>query len=181
MSDSDPYAERRREILGKLRWNEKFYFRKLPQRKEAVLREDPRHNPLILEECPRCRGYGKESIYNEPSPERPWSHALISCPECCGLGMTGNAVRYFSEDPPPVDAMTRPDGWLRCPGCSRAFCTRDEVRWTGMRHTTCGQRINLLQPPTVAADDSAEQIRTEESGQPARPRRYYCSPECRAA
>lgn len=149
---SDDYAERRCEILRKIRWHEKLYFRKLPRRKDAVLAEDPEHNPRILEECPHCGGYGRESRYEEvETPEGPETmHLLMSCPECCGLGTTGDVVRYFREDPPSVEAVVATNGWSRCPGCRRSFFTGSQAHWTGKRHTTCGQRIHLV--PAEAPD-----------------------------
>lgn len=31
--------------------------------------------------------------------------------------------------------------WLQCPFCGKRFSMRDEDRWAGGRHLTCGQRI----------------------------------------
>jgi hypothetical protein len=69
----------------------------------------------------------------------------VSCPECCGLGTTGEAIRCF-PDTPTLEAVAGPKDWVKCPGCAVSFAVYDRSAWTGLRHTTCGQRITLIQP-----------------------------------
>jgi hypothetical protein len=44
---------------------------------------------------------------------------------------------------PELPARPRPDGFVVCPFCAKAFRLSDTARWKDSRHTTCGQRIRL--------------------------------------
>jgi hypothetical protein len=50
------------------------------------------HNPVVLDECPKCHGSGKASEYG------PGVHYLVECDACSGTGTTGQRVRYFDND-----------------------------------------------------------------------------------
>lgn len=104
-------------------------------RRETVLSSDPNHNPLVLANCSRCSTTGKSGS--------------IVCPSCNGSGTSGHVERYFPVDHPPAQATLGRDGWLRCPGCGLKFTIRDQRRWSGKRHITCGQRIDI--PPGVSS------------------------------
>ncbi|WP_163998207.1 hypothetical protein [Pyxidicoccus caerfyrddinensis] len=44
---------------------------------------------------------------------------------------------------PEMTATVRPDRFVVCPSCGKAFSLTDSARWDGSRHVTCGQRIRL--------------------------------------
>jgi hypothetical protein len=35
------------------------------------------------------------------------------------------------------------DDWVKCPKCGISFNLRDRTQWTGQRHLTCGQRLEI--------------------------------------
>lgn len=56
--------------------------------------------------------------------------------------------RREPQSPPALDhhemtAVVRPDRFVVCPFCGKAFSLDDSARWSGERHLTCGQRIRL--------------------------------------
>jgi len=111
-----------------------------PPRAKAQFTDANDHNPLILQDCPECRGTGQRNLCSEDaSGARTWR--LGYCSACGGTGITGQIERYFLTDAPEETAVPDADGWLRCPGCGIVFTTRDPHRWTGYRHLRCGQRI----------------------------------------
>jgi len=116
-------AAQRRKIRRRLQATEARLGGSVPQRRDARFTDENDHNPWVLEDCPTCEGHNRD------------------CESCGGLGTSGEAVRYFQNDTPAQPAILREDGWLRCPGCARRFATYDRRRWTGLRHTTCGQKI----------------------------------------
>lgn len=118
----------RARVLRELRNTEERLATKVPERRDAAFSDENDHNPWVLEDRPACEEYGG---------------ILAQCEECGGLGTRGGAVRYFETDAPAEAAEVREDGWARCPACDRMFATYDPVRWTGRRHTTCGQKLHL--------------------------------------
>ena len=93
------------------------------------------HNPVVLDECPRCHGSGKASEYG------PGVHYQVECDACSGTGTTGQRVRYFDNDAPIAEVNVESDGWLTCPCCGWRFSLNDRNVWSGLRHVRCGQRI----------------------------------------
>jgi hypothetical protein len=113
-----------------------------PRRKDAKFTDANEHNPLVLQDCPECRGSGRRDLRSEN--ERGQSvRSLIVCPACGGSGTTEKVERYFPSDLLEKTAMTDEGGWLRCPGCGIVFTTRNSYSWTGYRHIRCGQRIRI--------------------------------------
>lgn len=43
-----------------------------------------------------------------------------------------------------MDAQPRPDGTTLCPACGFEFTVDDRMEWTGLRHSACGQKLNLV-------------------------------------
>jgi hypothetical protein len=129
-----PSNERKLELEQQLRSSP------YPPRAKAQFTAANDHNPLILQDCPECRGSGKRDLRSEDaSGARTWT--LGSCSACGGTGISGQIEHYFLADAPEATAIPDADGWLRCPGCRIVFTTRDPDRWTGYRHLRCGQRI----------------------------------------
>jgi hypothetical protein len=110
-----------------------------PPRAKAQFTAANDHNPLILQDCPECRGTGKRDLFSKDASGARWT--LGACSACGGKGITGEVEPYFLNDVPEVAARPNSEGYLRCPGCGIAFTTRDPHRWTGYRHIRCGQRI----------------------------------------
>ncbi|NOJ97923.1 hypothetical protein HMI51_33915 [Corallococcus coralloides] len=48
-------------------------------------------------------------------------------------------------DHPELTALIRPDRYVVCPFCGKAFSLADKDRWNGSRHLSCGQRLQLKQ------------------------------------
>jgi hypothetical protein len=107
-----------------------------PRRDAAIFEDANDHNPLVLEDCPSCRGSGKRCS------QEGSSYALDTCASCEGTGITFNIVPYFSSDAPAEAAIVDAAGWLKCPGCRRRFAMYDKRAWTGRRHR-CGQKIDI--------------------------------------
>ena len=95
------------------------------------------HNPWVLEKCPHCHGTGKNCSFVEA--EMTYYHDI--CSNCKGERFTGELIRKFSNESVPAEATTTVDGWVRCPGCGRAFKLSNSASWSGRRHITCGQKI----------------------------------------
>jgi hypothetical protein len=96
------------------------------------------HNPLVLETCKIC--FGSKYICLEDN--------LVAvkdlCDACDGLGVTGNLVRRYSEDYPAMSAIISETGWIKCPNCKVNFSTDSSQFWSGRRHITCGQKIDIV-------------------------------------
>jgi len=116
-----------------------------PRRGAAKFTHENEHNPLILEDCPICHGRGKVTWEGEVDGGR--IAEIITCPECLGEGITGQVVPYFSNAAPICEAIVYAQDWMRCPYCGKRFSLRDPDRWTGLRHTTCGQKIRPAHRP----------------------------------
>jgi len=114
-----------------------------PRRATAVLSSDPDHNPIILEDCSACRGTGHRC------DETSTAYVLDVCAACAGQGVTGRLVRYFQNDSPEVRNADVANGWLTCPWCDRRFALHDSAVWSGLRHITCGGRIELTPPQDI--------------------------------
>lgn len=112
---------------------------KYPRRAAADLRSAPDHNPLVLEDCPTCRGSGHTCEWE------PGVSTMLVCPACQGAGTTYAVVPRFENANPPVAVSLGEDGWLTCAHCGRRFSPTDKHAWTGLRHVSCGQRL-LLEP-----------------------------------
>ncbi|HZH16690.1 MAG TPA: hypothetical protein VE057_20215 [Archangium sp.] len=129
----DDVNKRKEEIRRRLRLS------RYPRRDAAVFTDENDHNPLILEDCPRCGG--RRTVCTSPSPD---TYVLDECPACGGLGTTTEVVPYFADTGPEAEAVVDEHGWLTCPRCERRFSTRYRQNWTGRRHLTCGQAIRLV-------------------------------------
>jgi uncharacterized Zn-finger protein len=112
---------------------------KYPRRAAADPRSAPDHNPLVLEDCPKCSGSGTTCEGG------PGFAVLLECPDCHGEGTTYALVPRFENDNPPVAVRIEDDGWVTCAHCGRRFALTDKDRWTGLRHVSCGQRL-VLEP-----------------------------------
>jgi hypothetical protein len=44
---------------------------------------------------------------------------------------------------PPVKAARDKHGWLTCPNCELRFSAKDNARWDGRHHLTCGRKITI--------------------------------------
>jgi len=110
-----------------------------PRRAAAKFTYENDHNPLIREDCPRCRGTG--TISQDDETDEGWVAEKTTCPKCEGEGITGGVVPYFINDAPLREACTYADGWIKCPSCGKRFSLSDPACWTGLRHITCGQKI----------------------------------------
>ena len=128
---TDPSSKKKEEIRQRL------LEARYPRRGAAVLSSEPDHNPLILEDCSSCRGTGHQCC------ETAAAYVLDACAACAGRGITGQVVRYFKNDSPEVRTADIANGWLTCPWCSRRFAIRDPAVWSGLRHITCGGRIEI--------------------------------------
>lgn len=106
-----------------------------------VFSDDDDHDPLVLEDCPACRGRGTRC------DESDGMARLDTCDACDGAGTTFALVRHFANDAAPVEVTVDASGWVTCPGCHRRFSTRASSAWTGRRHMRCGQRITLALGP----------------------------------
>src|SRR6187401_1580628 len=94
-----------------------------PPRAKAQFTAANDHNPLILQDCPHCRGSGQRDLCSEDARgARTWT--LGACAECGGTGISGEVAHYFLTDAPEAAASPDAGGWLRCPGCGIAFTTR---------------------------------------------------------
>jgi hypothetical protein len=131
----DDVNKRKDEIRRRLRLS------RYPRRSAAVFTDENDHNPLILEDCPRCGGRGR--VCTSPHPDE---YVLDDCPACGGLGTTTEVVHYFPGTSPEAEAVVDAHGWITCPRCERRFSTRHRDTWTGRRHLTCGQGIRLVYP-----------------------------------
>jgi len=130
-------------VVTKAEIQRRLLVAKYPRRRDADPRSAPDHNPLVLEDCPTCRGSGTKCEGG------PGFAALLECPDCHGDGTTYALVPRFTNDNPPVAAAVGDDGWATCPNCDLRFAPTDQDRWTGLRHVTCGQRL-LLEPLAAA-------------------------------
>lgn len=82
---------------------------KYPRRSRAKFTDDNDHNPMVLQDCPQCRGWGRVC--------RPVEQvqSLKTCPQCDGEGVTGEVEAYFTNDNPAVDAPVQAEGPLARP------------------------------------------------------------------
>ena len=116
-------------------------------RRDVAFTEANDHNPTVSEECPRCGGSGRTSIYEHgvgADGQAVDTHSRVECDACGGTGSTGARVRYFDNDAPVAAAAADANGWVTCPGCRWRFTVRDRSVWSGLRHVRCGQRIRLI-------------------------------------
>jgi hypothetical protein len=115
-------------------------------RRDVAFTDANDHNPMVLEECPRCSGSGRMGVYDYgvlPDGTPVNTHSRVECDVCSGTGTTGERVPYFDNDSPITESAPDQDGWLTCPGCGWRFTIRDRSVWSGRRHGRCGQRIRL--------------------------------------
>lgn len=113
-----------------------------PRRNSAKFTDENDHNPIVLEDCLHCGGKGE--ICEEFLQNGEWVAKLSICSHCQGSGTTEELVSYFTNTSPAVLVEIRADGWLICPNCRKRFTINDPNRWTGCRHTSCGQKIQLI-------------------------------------
>jgi hypothetical protein len=112
-----------------------------PRRSKARFTDENDHNPLVLQDCPACDGWGAVSEYRTEGDAAV--HTRVVCRACGGTGVTGQVEPYFAEDAAEAVARADADGWLTCPGCRWRFTVRDRNAWTGRRHLRCGQKIRV--------------------------------------
>lgn len=128
-------AKRKQEIRKRLR------LAKFPCRSDAEFSDENDHNPMVLQDCPTCRGTGENcEHFLDHGGE---GYTLGTCPDCGGLGVIGEIERYFKEDCQQIDIFVDSNGWLKCPKCGIRFTIRDRHRWSGRRHLTCGQKLRI--------------------------------------
>lgn len=96
------------------------------------------HNPLVLETCKIC--FGSKHVCSQNNLEV----VRYSCDACEGLGITGNLVRRYPENYPAMSAIISESGWIKCPRCKVNFSTYSSQFWSGRRHITCGQKIDIM-------------------------------------
>ncbi len=101
----------------------------IPRRSEAQFSENNDYNPLVLENCRACSGFGSAD----------WK----VCQSCNGSGLTGHVVRYFENDNPIETIRANERGWVQCPCCERQFFASKTHAFSGHRCRRCGQRIRV--------------------------------------
>ena len=131
--------QRRAELRQRLLVN------RYPRRANATFTEENDHNPVILQDCPRCQGTGAACEQRDEEDETQL-YARFECPDCLGNGITGETERYFENERAPIEATPSAVGWLKCPCCGWRFSLADPNAWTGQRHKRCGQRISVSKP-----------------------------------
>ncbi len=139
------------ELKRGLQWQK--LLRDYPRRKNADFSVDEDHNPYVLQDCRTCSGRGNVP---EATHDGDWTaHVHVKCPQCNGIGITGEIERYFDNTSQPIDVCCDSNGYLTCPACNWRFAAKDNSVWTGQRHITgggskgriCGQRINIKNEP----------------------------------
>ena len=115
-------------------------------RSDVAFTSDHDHNPLVLDDCPRCNGYRKYDVFTDPDPETGIARQidLHGCEVCGGSGRASVQVPYFDNAAEPITVRLPANGLLRCPCCGWGFNVRDRAVWTGWRHGRCGQRIRFI-------------------------------------
>lgn len=98
------------------------------------------HNPMVLPDCPVCRGYGKQDVPSEGGTV--WT--LMICSECDGKGFVvgGTPEHYFTKGDTPTEVRGNSAGWIKCPLCGKSFKDFDRNVFTGLRHK-CGQKLQI--------------------------------------
>lgn len=120
-------------------------FHRLPRKGEAQFTDENDHNPLIKRDCPSCHGNGL--MCRGTSSEGNHVAMTLPCTACGGKGASRRVVWYFEHDSGvTISAQVDIHGWVTCPGCGIRFKTTDKHRWTGRRHVTCGQLVDLKSP-----------------------------------
>src|SRR3954466_13557356 len=86
-------------------------------RGDVAFTADNDHNPLVLDDCPRCNGYRKYETFTDPDPKTGIAQQvdLHWCEVCGGSGHTGAYVPYFDNVAEPVRVRLPANGSLRCP------------------------------------------------------------------
>jgi hypothetical protein len=113
-----------------------------PQRSNAEFTDENDHNPLVLRDCPACRGYGAMGECGV-TDEGAHYHARFACPACGGSGVVAEVEPFFPDDHAEAEVRLDRGGWATCPRCGWRFTPRDRNAWTGRRHVRCGQKIKL--------------------------------------
>ncbi|HYM00955.1 MAG TPA: hypothetical protein VEZ90_18500, partial [Blastocatellia bacterium] len=106
-----------------------------------VYSDENNHNPVVFEKCPACFGSGKKRTQAVGKDEITIS--CDACPECAGTKTSGKLVRRYQNDSPAIEAVIDELGWTKCPGCGVNFSTSNSASRSGLRHKTCGQKIQL--------------------------------------
>jgi len=138
----ETHARRWGPMITKDELQRRVLLAQYPRRSSAVLNATPDHNPLVLEDCPACRGSGRRCV------EDGEVAVLSECTACGGDGTTYAVVSYFSNSAPAHTVDADADGWTTCTGCGRRFSLSDPHSWTGLRHVRCvggrtDSRMNL--------------------------------------
>jgi hypothetical protein len=109
-----------------------------PRRAAAILQaaDSPDHNPTVVEDCKTCGGSGQTQD----------GAILINCITCDGIGTALEFGPLFTNDNPLMYGIVDEIGRLRCLHCRKRFPTYDPTQWTGLRHVSCGQRIEATYP-----------------------------------
>ena len=97
------------------------------------------HNPIVAADCPKCGGLGRWSEDDEDG-----SHHDYVCHVCRVTGAADVPAPLFDNDLPARETTADDKGWVRCPNCGKGFKLTDKHRWTGRRHTTCGQKLIVI-------------------------------------
>ncbi|SHI61532.1 hypothetical protein SAMN02745181_0504 [Rubritalea squalenifaciens DSM 18772] len=100
------------------------------------------HNPLVLPDCPVCKGYGKQDVSSGGGSV--WS--LMECAECNGKGFVvgGTPEPYFTKGNTAKEVRRNSAGWIKCTFCGKAFKDYDRNVFTGLRHK-CGQKLIIIE------------------------------------
>ena len=122
-----------------------------PRRAQAQFNAENDHNPIVLQDCPKCYGTGITCEHRSPDVI-----AQIECSTCSGDGITGKTETFFNNDAPPMGATPNEHGWIKCPNCGTSFMHTDRNAWTGQRHMKCGQKITINLNGNTSPDAIAE-------------------------
>ncbi len=54
-----------------------------------------------------------------------------------------HAIKLETEKP-AIDIEVNENGWVKCPKCRYQFKITDRDTWSGKRHISCGQALNII-------------------------------------
>ena len=134
MPSESPEERKRRLRIEKL-------LRDHPRRSGAQFTDANDHNPLVLEDCPQCRGTGKHGRSTPSGAE-----VLEACGACHASGITGDVTPFFDNPSSVVEVPCNDQGWVTCPRDQWRFTLNDPGAWTGLRHKRCGQKLIIKKP-----------------------------------
>src|SRR5262245_20321527 len=79
-----------------------------PRRSSAPFTEENDHNPIVLQNCPACRGTGKVCRHLKMKDRECIRRE--ACSSCAGTGITGELEHFFTNDSPEMTAECRSEG-----------------------------------------------------------------------